>query len=92
MNRMKRVLVLIALASLGLWPTAVTAEDVPRHLGPTELEARRQVLEQRVVELHHDVFAARYNHDQAALERAEAELKQTQAERVETLRALGELP
>jgi hypothetical protein len=55
------------------------------------LEARSRVLDQRVIELQHDILAARRNGDQAALERAETEFKKTQAERVETLRAMGEL-
>ncbi len=72
---------------------AITARgsDSPGWQSRTELEAHARQLDHRVIELQHAIMAARQKGDAEALARAEAELKDVQAERVETLRNLGEV-
>ena len=57
----------------------------------TEAEDHARELDHRVVELQHAIRAARYKGNQEDLERAETDLKNVQAERVDVLRALGAL-
>jgi outer membrane murein-binding lipoprotein Lpp len=56
-----------------------------------ELEEKSAALDRRVIELQHDIRAARHGGDQGKLEQAEKELKGVQEQRVETLRAMGHL-
>jgi hypothetical protein len=66
--------------------------NAPWHVqSHADVEAHARELDHRVVALQHELFAARYNNDQAAIERVEGELKRVQAERVAVLRTLGEL-
>ncbi len=73
------------------------AQDAPvndetRWESRAQMEAHRQQLEQRVVALHHEIMAARARGDSGAREQAEAELERVQRQRLEDLRALGEMP
>ena len=66
-------------------------DDAPAWPSRTDAEAHARELDHRVVELQHAIMAARHTGDQAGLERAEADLKKVQADRVQVLRTLGEL-
>jgi hypothetical protein len=71
--------------------TNARCSDPPGWQSRTELEVHARQLDHRVIELQHAIMAARYKGDQDAQARAEADLKNVQAERVETLRSLGEI-
>jgi hypothetical protein len=57
-----------------------------------QLEEQARARDQRIIELQHERMAARHDGDQATMERAQKDLKEVQQQRVETLRALGQLP
>jgi uncharacterized protein YlxW (UPF0749 family) len=82
----------LAWAAVAASPNSVRGADPARWTNRTDLEEHTRQLEHRVIELQHQIMAARHNHDQDGLTRAEAQLKDVQAERVEALRSLGKLP
>jgi len=86
---MRFVTGLLLVAVLGS-PLAVYGGDVT-NASRMQLEARSRELDREVIEHQHEILAARHDGDAAALARAEAELKRTQEERVDVLRALGQL-
>ncbi len=81
----------LLLAAVLIWPSTARCDDAPAWQSRTDAEAHARELDRRVVELQHTIMAARHTGDQAGLERAETDLKKVQADRVEVLRALGEL-
>ncbi len=85
-RRLRRV-VLAAVLAWSLPAYGAGAQWTSR----TEAEDHARELDHRVVELQHAIRAARHKGDQAELERAEADLKSVQAERVDVLRWLGDL-
>lgn len=83
---------LATLLALALHTPSWAQEDTSRSQNPSDLEARSYELDRRAIEIQHRIMAARYNKDQASLERAEKDLKSVQEQRREVLRALGKLP
>jgi hypothetical protein len=92
MQRICRALAVLVLALC--WASTVWAEgdDAPRWESRTQVEDYAASLDRRVIELQHEILAARHNRDQTGLERAQKDLKAVQAQRVEALRSLGQLP
>lgn len=80
-----------ALLALTAAAPSPAQDNPPQWQTRTDIEARARELDRRVIDLQHDLLAARRNGDQAGSERAAADLKSVQAERVELLRALGHL-
>ncbi len=92
MQRMLRyVLGGVLLAAVAASTGHAQRNGSARYTNPTDLEAHSRELDQRVIELQHDLMAARHKGDQASVKHAETDLKETQAERVDVLRALGQL-
>ncbi len=84
---------LVPLLALALLPTASLGQGAaPRWQSRDELEAHSRELDRRVIELRHEIMAARHDGDAEALKRAEEELKSIQEKRVNTLQTLGHLP
>lgn len=89
--RMNRYLLASVLA-LAMATSSWAQDAAPRQQSRAELEAQSRELDQHVIELQHDIMAARHEGDPEALKRAETELKSAQEKRVDTLRGLGQLP
>ncbi len=89
--RVYRYLMIPALAAL-MATMSAGQEPTPRWQSREELEAHSRELDHRVIELQHEIIAARHEGDAEALQRAPAELKTLQGERVDTLQTLGQLP
>ncbi len=87
----RNVIGTLLFAAVLTWASTTRCDDAPAWRSRTDAEAHARELDQRVVELQHAIMAARHSGDQAGLERAETDLKKVQADRVEVLRALGEL-
>jgi hypothetical protein len=90
MNR--RVRLVLAAALLLALPAIAQDAEAPRWETRAQLEEHAFALDRRVVVLQKEVRAARYGGDTAELQRAEAELKDVKSQRVDALRALGQLP
>lgn len=83
------ILLVFAVPMMGVG--TASGDDMPQWQSRADAEARALDLDQRAVELQHQVRAARQQGDQEGLQRAEADLKNVQAERVNAWRVLGEL-
>jgi TolA-binding protein len=82
---------MLACALLGAtvcWAQTYTSPTQSR----TELETQARDLDHRAVELQHEIMAVRQDGNATARERAEAELKALQAQRIDAFRTLGVLP
>lgn len=73
------------------WAGDAQSGDAPQWQTRTEVEEHARDLDRRLIELQHDLLAARHEADQQGMARAEAEVKKVQVDRIETLRTLGEL-
>lgn len=82
---------LLLFAAVVVGATSARGDDLSQFQGRTALEGHARDLDHRLIELQHDLIAARHTGDPNALARAETELKKVQVDRIETLRALGEI-
>ncbi len=84
-------LAIVGAVAVTTWCRTAQAGDLSQYASRTQLEEHARELDRRVVELQHDLMAARHSGNLEDRTRAEADLKNVQAERVETLRTLGAL-
>jgi hypothetical protein len=77
---------LVAAAAPAAW------DDTAAEPSASTPQEQAAALDRRVIELQHEILAARHNGDQAAVERAQQELKSVQTQRLDALRNSGQLP
>jgi hypothetical protein len=99
LSRIQVVMVAAAIVLL-VSPPGMGGDDDPAQTGgeeaavewPSEQEKRLEELDGQVLETKRKLFTAKYHKDSAAVEKLTQEYKDQQKERIELLRATGQLP